>query len=98
LKLASSQRSWLGSRSPISMKIPEPLEILKVDTIPLLVAFVGLGGSVAGTLIGSYLTAQHQTGKDITNRRVAAYKKFLKVRRSYWNPGPQIRPKKARKN
>jgi hypothetical protein len=59
------------------MKAPKPLEILKGGTIPLLVAFVGFAGGVMGSLVGPYLTAQHQTTKDITDRRVAVYKKFF---------------------
>jgi hypothetical protein len=59
------------------MKISEPLEIFKGGTIPLLVAIVGVAGGVIGSLIGPYLTAQHQTAKDVTDRRVAAYKKFF---------------------
>ena len=59
------------------MKASKPLEILKSGTIPLVVAFVGVAGGVIGTLVGSNLTAQHQTAKDITERRVAAYKKFF---------------------
>jgi tryptophan synthase beta subunit len=59
------------------MKAPKPLEILKGGTIPLLVAFVGVAGGVIGSLVGPYLTAQHQTTKDITDRRVAVYKKFF---------------------
>ena len=56
------------------MKASQPLEILKSGTIPLLVALVGFAG---GALVGPYLTAQHQTEKDVTDRRVAAYKKFF---------------------
>jgi len=74
LKLASGQRSWLRSRSPITMKTSKLLEILKGGAVPLLVAFVGFAG---GALVGPYLTAQHQTEKDVTDRRVAAYKKFF---------------------
>jgi tryptophan synthase beta subunit len=59
------------------MKAPKPLEILKGGTIPLLVACVGVAGGVIGSLVGPYLTAQHQTTKDITDRRVAVYKKFF---------------------
>ena len=56
------------------MKASQPLEILKSGAIPLLVALVGFAG---GALVGPYLTAQHQTAKDTTDRRVAAYKKFF---------------------
>ena len=77
MKLTSGQRSWLGSRSPITMKAPKPFDILKGGTVPLLVAFVGFVGGVIGSLVGPYLTAQHQTAKDITDRRVAVYKKFF---------------------
>ena len=56
------------------MKAPKPFDILKGGTVPLLVAFVGFAG---GALVGPYLTAQHQTEKDVTDRRVAAYKKFF---------------------
>lgn len=59
------------------MKISEPLEILKGGTIPLLVAGVGVAGGVIGSLVGSYLTAQHQAAKDVTDRRVAVYRKFF---------------------
>ena len=57
------------------MKAPKPFDILKGGTVPLLVAFVGFVGGVIGSLVGPYLTAQHQTAKDITDRRVAVYKK-----------------------
>ena len=56
------------------MKTSKPLEILKGGTIQLLVALVGFAG---GALVGPYLTAQHQTAKDITDRRVAVYQKFF---------------------
>ena len=56
------------------MKASKLLEILKGGTVPLLVAFVGFAG---GALVGPYLTAQHQTAKDITDRRVAVYQKFF---------------------
>jgi hypothetical protein len=56
------------------MKASNALEILKGGTIQLLVAFISFAG---GALVGPYLTAQHQTTKDITERRVAAYKKFF---------------------
>ena len=59
------------------MKISAALELLKGGTIPLLVAVVGVAGGVIGTLLGSHLTVQHQTAKDITDRRVAVYKKFF---------------------
>ncbi len=59
------------------MKAPKPFEILKGGTVPLLVAFVGFAGGVIGSLVGPYLTAQHQTAKDITDRRVAVYQKFF---------------------
>jgi len=59
------------------MKASKPLEILKGGTIPLLVAFVSFAGGVTGSLLGPYLTAQHQTTKDVTDRRVAVYKKFF---------------------
>jgi membrane-associated HD superfamily phosphohydrolase len=59
------------------MKVPKPLEILKGGIVPLLVAFVGFAGGVIGSLVGPYLTAQHQTAKDITDRRVAVYQKFF---------------------
>ena len=59
------------------MKAPKPFDILKGGTVPLLVAFVGFTGGVIGSLVGPYLTAQHQTAKDITDRRVAVYKKFF---------------------
>ena len=71
------------------MKASKPLEILKGGTIPLLVAFVGLTGGLIGSLIGPYLTAQHQTAKDITDRRVAAYKTFFAAqakRLQSWSP------------
>ena len=56
------------------MKAPNAFEILKGGTIPLLVALVGFAG---GALVGPYLAAQHQTAKDVTDRRVAAYRKFF---------------------
>ena len=59
------------------MKAPKPFDILKGGTVPLLVAFVGFTGGVIGSLVGPYLTAQHQTAKDITDRRVAVYQKFF---------------------
>jgi hypothetical protein len=59
------------------MKASKPLEILRGGTIPLLVAFVGVAGGVIGSLVGSYLTARHQTAKDVTDRRVAVYQKFF---------------------
>jgi hypothetical protein len=59
------------------MKISKPLEILKGGAIPLLVAFVGFASGVTGSLVGPYLTAQHQIAKDVTDRRVAVYKKFF---------------------
>ena len=80
------------------MKAPKAFEILKGGTVPLLVAFVGLAGGVIGSFVGPYLTAQHQTAKDITDRRVAVHRSFLPVRRNYCNPGPKIRPKRIRTN
>ena len=43
----------------------------------MLVAFVSFAGGVTGSLLGPYLTAQHQTTKDVTDRRVAVYQKFF---------------------
>ena len=76
------------------MKAPKPFEILKGGTIPLLVAFVGFAG---GALVGPYLTAQHQTEKDVTDRRVAAYKKFFAAqakRLQSWSPNSTEETKK----
>jgi len=64
-------------RRGITMKAPKPFDIFKGGTVPLLVAFVGFAGGVIGSLVGPYLTAQHQTAKDITDRRVAVYQKFF---------------------
>ena len=80
------------------MKAPKPFDILEAGTVPFLVAFVGFAGGVIGSLVGPYLTAQHQTAKDITDRRVAVYQKFFAVRRNYWSPGLQSRPKRKRTN
>ena len=59
------------------MKAPDPFAILKDVKVPLLIAFVGFAGGVIVSFIGPYLTAQHQTAKDITDRRVAVYNKFF---------------------
>jgi hypothetical protein len=73
----------------MTVKVSEPLEIFKGGTIPLLVAFVGFAGGLIGSLVGPYLTAQHQTAKDVTDRRAAAYKKFFAAqakRLQSWSP------------
>ena len=59
------------------MKAPDPFAILKDVKVPLLIAFVGFAGGVIGSFVGPYLTAQHQTAKDITDRRVTVYNKFF---------------------
>jgi hypothetical protein len=53
------------------MKAPDPFAVLKDVKVPLLIAFFGLAGGIIGSFVGPYLTAQHQTAKDITDRRVA---------------------------
>jgi hypothetical protein len=61
----------------VHMKAPDPFAILKDVKVPVLIACVSFVGGIIVSFIGPYLAAQHQTAKDITDRRVAIYQKFF---------------------
>lgn len=68
---------WLESSATNTMKARDPFAILKDIKIPILIACISFAGGIIVSLISSYLAAQHQTAKDITDRRVAVYQKFF---------------------
>src|ERR1700751_1274865 len=79
------------------MKISKSVEFLKGGTIPLLVALLGFAGGLICSLLGPYLTAQHQTAKDVTDRRVAVYKKFFAGQAKLLQAASPTSPKEDKK-
>jgi hypothetical protein len=59
------------------MKAPDRFTTLKDVKVPILIACVSFAGGIIVSFIGPYLAAQHQSAKDITDRRVAIYQKFF---------------------